>query len=133
VNWWRTVVVANNEYPPRGKLTDVGLAASRGGSASSPYHRGTEEKAKVVPGSGVVHLVDGDLVVEKRNDERKRQDEPVPQPKPKAGYGTIRAGRIPEKVRSRGTASREAEGEHEEEAQDSEQWYLHESSRTVGA
>jgi hypothetical protein len=97
----------------------VGLASSSGGSASSPYHRGTEEKAEVVPGAGIVHLVNADLVVEKRNDERKRQDEPVPQPKPKAGYGTIRPRRILENVRSRGTASGEAESEHEEEAQNS--------------
>src|ERR1700674_3964890 len=91
-----------------GKLTEVGLTSSSGRSASSPYHGGTEEKAEVVPASGVVHLVDGDLVAEKRNDERKRQDEPVPQPKPKAGYGTVRARGILVNVRSGGTASREA-------------------------
>src|SRR5882762_5592599 len=83
VNWWRTVVVPNNEYPSKGNLTDVGLASSSGGSASSPYHRGTEEKAEIVPGAGVVHLVGGDLVVEERNDERKGQDEPCHSPSQK--------------------------------------------------
>src|SRR6266481_1907791 len=78
---------------------------------SENRHRGTEEKAEIVPGAGVVHLVDGDLVVEERNDERKGQDEPVPQSKPKASCGAVRAGRILEDVRSRSTASRKAQGE----------------------
>ena len=109
------------------------LASSGGSSASSPHHCRTHQKAEVVPGAYVVHLIDSDLVAEQRNYKRKGQDEPVPQTQPKAGYGTIRAGRVLEKVRSRGTASGETEGEHEEEAQNSEQGLFHESSGTAAA
>src|SRR5258708_2750618 len=80
-----------------------------------------------------MHLVDGDLVAEKRNDERKGQDDPVPQPKPKASYRAVCARRTLEKVRSGSAASREAEDKQQENAEDSQQLVFHGAPRRSAA
>src|SRR6202030_989875 len=77
-------------------------------------------------------FVERALVVAHGDEERKWQDNPVQQAKPKAGCHAVRAGTIFDSICSGGTASGKAHGKYEDDDQKSYQGFSHGPSKDCG-
>ena len=81
---------------------------------TTSQYNGSQHEAEIVPVAAVVDFVDVHVVIEERDDERNRRDDPMPQALPETGDDTARSGSARDAVRP-GDATGEEEGEGSED------------------
>ena len=73
-----------------GPIQDLSTPLGPVGPADERHYG--EHESEVVPIAAVVDLVDVDAVLEQRDDERHRCDQPVPETEPEPGHITVGVG-----------------------------------------